>query len=193
MMKIFYSNIFRCVAASLALLGFCGWSSAQAATITLTPSAVYGVGDTVTVNISGAGFSSGTLGGGLNFTWAASVLNLVSATPAPGGFSTSGTASAGTLNSFGIGEFLTDYTSSGQPFNIGTLVFQANSVGSANLVASIDPFNQWVDGSFSALAPQPGIVNPSIQVTAAPIPPAVLLFGSGLVGLVTIARRKRQS
>ncbi|MDX2486916.1 MAG: VPLPA-CTERM sorting domain-containing protein, partial [Gammaproteobacteria bacterium] len=59
------------------------------------------------------------------------------------------------------------------------------------------PASAWVDENNVELAPalQPNYVGASITITTpegvVPVPSAVWLFGSGLIGLVGVARRKR--
>ena len=80
-------------------------------------------------------------------------------------------------------------------FNIYDLVFDAVNPGSSPVDVGISLFEDvWWDSDpfFSQpLDPQPTMVGATVTVGAVPVPPAVWLFGSGLIGLVGIARRRK--
>lgn len=72
-----------------------------------------------------------------------------------------------------------------------TLTFQANTAGTVNFSLSDAPLpgdDDWEPGAddFAGFSGQ-------VTVNAVPLPPAVLLLGSGLIGLVAVSRRNRQA
>ena len=94
-------------------------------------------------------------------------------------------------------EGLTLPTKSGN-FDIITLAFNAFSpAGVTTNISFIANQPAWVDENNVAFAPtlQPNYVGAIISITTpeglVPVPAAVWLFGSGLLGLVGMARRKK--
>jgi hypothetical protein len=67
-------------------------------------------------------------------------------------------------------------------------------VGGGNTLATLglSTFSFWLDGDFNVERPLQDIVlvPTSINVSAVPVPAAVWLFGSGVLGLVGVARRR---
>jgi hypothetical protein len=161
-------------------------------------------GNTFDMTIRGSEFAIGTSGGGLTVTWDAARLDLVSwdtsvfAPPlglvVPGGGTldqAAGTLSDIDLLSISIGSSLTT-------FDIVTLTFLAQAPGNAAVTPSLGNFsgtstpNIWVD-QFGVDEVVPTYTPGSVQISAVPVPAAVWLFGSGLIGLVGIARRRRSA
>jgi hypothetical protein len=68
----------------------------------------------------------------------------------------------------------------------GDGVLYTNNSGSGNGIIAIDA----VTGTASTFNGLPGVTALAYQGTVIPIPPSVWLFGSGLLGLVGMARRK---
>jgi hypothetical protein len=76
------------------------------------------------------------------------------------------------------------------PFHLIDLVFNVTGTGTANVNPTVSGLVQeWGDTEFNTIAvtTQGGTLN----VSAVPLPATVWLFGSGLVGLVGLARRKK--
>jgi hypothetical protein len=160
-------------------------------------------GNTFDMTIRGSDFTDGaggTSGGGLTVTWDAARLDLVSwdtsVFPLGPAFNL-GTLdqAAGTLSEIDLLSFsgIEDTT-----FDIVTLTFLAQAAGNAAVTPSLANFpgqpgaNIWVDSTGFGAA-NPSFIGGSAQISAVPVPAAVWLFGSGLIGLVGIARRRRSA
>ena len=81
-------------------------------------------------------------------------------------------------------------------FDIATLIFVALTPQGNTDISFIANQPAWVDANNVDLAPalQPNYVGASITITTpagtVPVPAAIWLFGSGLIGLIGLARRK---
>jgi len=166
-------------------------TTAEAATVSLIPNFTQtSVGDTVTLSIEGSDFTGNTDGGSFQTTWDPAVLQLagfsVANPPWDLSFVSDSNPNDGLLDTFSVGTSLAGGT--GQAFSIGTLTFDVVGEGTTLVSMIDDP----VFGGWS----QPGTVPITViyegaTVTAVPVPAAVWLFGSGLLGLVGISRRKK--
>ena len=163
----------------------------NAATITWN-SASNGVleNDIFSLDVVGQGFVSNVDGGGIDLSFDSSVLNVLSVTidevvwDLGVGIST-GTIDnvAGTVNGIAVnawGDVTGDFT-------VATIQFQAigGLWSTSGLTLTEYALNPWAsDGS----AINPDYINGSVSIV--PVPAAVWLFGSGLLGLLGFARRK---
>jgi hypothetical protein len=184
-----YLTIFGLMIASASF-------NVSAATLGWNPSDSFqNVGDVFTLTLTGDGFTNGTVGGGFTVGWDASVLSLdnVDLSIFPGSSVGSGPFDfnfitidnvAGTAN-IDVNGFATVSS-----FNIGSFLFTAVNPGFSNTAISISNLNVWADSSFNLIDPQPGFTNGTVTVSSVPLPPSVLLFGSGLIGMITFGRRK---
>jgi len=176
---------------------------ANAATVQINPSSnLVATGDSFTVTVEGVDFPEVT-GGGFIISWDAGLevlstdaqmaASIVSHGWDFGGVnsSTAGQLDIGPTMFFGSrcgpGPALCD-------FNIVTIEFQANFVGGPprdlNLfVSAVQP--NWVGPGNIPLDPQPNYIGATVTVGAVPLPATAWLFGSGLLGMVGIARRRR--
>lgn len=165
--------------------GEIGWGS--------SPSPIY-VGDTFSVNIVGSGFVSDVDGGGVNFNFDNSILSVQSVTIdsawdsliSDGGSIDNG---LGTVD----GIYVNTFDSINGNFVVATVEFLATGVGTSALNLSEFGLNPWASGG-SLL--NPDFLNGSLTVEAAPpsgvpVPAAAWLFGSGLLGLAGMARRRK--
>lgn len=186
---------------------------ANASTISLTPSAsTVGIGDTFTLNITGSGFADGTTAGGANLTWDASVLELVSGSAQlASGLQSDGTGTGGTFKwealsgstSIGVldvAAYFTDTDLFGNPFPVTGSAFDFMTLSFSVLAAPlVNPTEISISNSLIGGFWQSGLNtditdvvynNATVTVSAVPVPAAVWLFGSGLLGLVAVARRR---
>jgi hypothetical protein len=178
--------------------------TATAATIELTPTVVNEpVGSSFLLNLDGRDFSvgtngsasGGTSGGGLEITWDSSVVDL------QGGLAGVNITFAGDQffagpPVLGAGSLTLDLGSFfGDPnvdFPIAELTFDAVAPGVTTTVIDVSLSNVWAD--YDAIIDMtPTGIGSTITVTSTavvPVPAAVWLFGSGLLGLVGVARRR---
>jgi len=167
-------------------------------------------GSQVSVLLSGSGFDAaggytGTGVGGtpLDFSWNPNILNFNSVTFATGwdnpanplGFSFPGTADnvAGTLTGFAAGNTSANLISSAN-FDIATLVFDVASVGTSAFSYNFVTGNPWFQANlFTPIDSTQVTLNTGsiTTVSAVPLPPAVLLFGSSLLGLLGVNGRRK--
>ena len=160
-----------------------GWES--------SPSPIY-VGDTFSVNILGSGFASNVDGGGVNFTYDSSIINVQSVTIDSAWdplISSQGRTDNGTGAVDGL--YVNTFGAVTGNFVVATVEFLATGVGTSGLDLTEYLLNPWASGG-SPL--NPGFNNGSLTVSAlsaVPVPAAAWLFGSGLLGLAGMARRKK--
>lgn len=198
-------NIKNIFAAAL-FSGVLATSAAQAALITVTPSAsTVQAGQTFQVTIVGQDWTEGeggTYGGGLSLSWDASVLNLqsydTSVFAGDQALASSNTTTVidnvnGQLRNLSVASLFDGvYTAD---FDIAVLTFTALSAGQTNLDLMLGLFdngfaNIWTDSSFAnAIQVNPEFV--SGHVDAVPVPAAAWLFGSALLAGAGLARRKQ--
>lgn len=187
------------------LSGFFGIASllasslASAATVSVTPSSInVGVGDTFTVAVSG---DFDNTGGDVVLAWDPTALQINSTAP----------QIRASLAANGFGGFVV------APLTIGPSSFNAAALTDLDPITLealvvTGPFDFFNGVSFTALTGGSsqitltsatfvgvdgvtpiaglGIQNATVNVAAVPVPPAVWLFGSGLLGLVGVARRR---
>ncbi len=205
---------------AVSMLAMVGLTNAASIVMTPNPVASGNVGDSIVVNIDGVGWvagesgtdifgdpvstSSGSSGGGLIVTWNNSIVNLADglagldmtfpgsqdfAFDPPGPTLDVDPENNATLRfdvtSFSFTTFLAD-------FPIATLTFDAVGGGNTLATLGLSTFSFWLDGDFNVERPLQDIVlvPTSINVSAVPVPAAVWLFGSGVLGLVGVARRR---
>jgi len=166
------------------------FQTAQAATVTTDPlNSTEGLNSIFTIDVVGEGFPI-TEGGGFNLAYDPSILN-VNSVSIDGAFWTFvnvlGTIDnvLGTLSEVQVSDF--SFPGISGDFIVATIEFHAVGLGTSNLTLTNSVGNPWAyDGS-----PITPLSFVSGSVTVVPIPAAVWLFGSGLLGLVGVARRKK--
>ena len=183
----------------LGMLLVASLSHAQAATITVNPfSPTVNTGDVFNISIVGTDFtagSGGTIGGGFSMAWDPGILTLQSFALTFSGdqlFGQPGVVdlAAGTWTNADVTSFNGTTLAN---FEIATVTFLATNLGVSPTDVSIGFFS---GGTPRLWADSDGLidVNPTFiggSVTVVPVPAAVWLFGSGLLGLVGMAKRKK--
>ena len=178
----------KLVTAMIFSLGVC---SAQANTVSVLPaSQTVNIGDVFAVDIVGTGFTTPLDAGGINLSFDLSVLSPVLASPPDyATFGSSWTTSfQPVLNGNTLEDifFFADTAPSGD-FNIVTLWFEAIGTGSSVIDITESQLNPFA-GAGGALSVK--LVDGNVTVSTVPVPAAAWLFGSGMLGLGAIARRK---
>jgi hypothetical protein len=191
------NKLFGKIIASLAFVACT--SVAQAATITVSPfSPTVNIGDVFNISIIGTEFtvgSGGTIGGGFSLAWDPNILTLqgfVLTFPGDQLFGQPGIVdlAAGTWTNADVTSFngttLAD-------FEIATVTFQAINIGVSPTDVTIGLFDDGINERLWADSDGLIDVNPTFiggSVTVVPVPAAVWLFGSGILGLIGVARRR---
>jgi hypothetical protein len=178
-----------CSAVIATLVGF--GSLAEAATISLSPGHQdVMVGNVFPVTLS-FDFTGGTavLGGGVDVSYNNSVIDFVSFTYNPAlaidpDFSRAPDDMPGEVNGISFGNF-GGLSGTGV---VGTLQFKALALGQTPLTLADN--NSPAGPFFDVAAKQVTMNYQNAHVNVVPIPAAVWLFGSGLLGLLSVARRR---
>ena len=173
---------------------------ANAATVSLNPDTIsVAPGDTFQVTLDFAAMPA-FFAGGVVVDWSgppaigislldsdASIAAQIEAAGFDIGFAQQGQSGPNTLDISMTG-FLNDPT-----FQNGTLLtlnFLADTESSGIAALNARFLDTFIDNLSSPINPQPDFVGTSITISAVPVPAAVWLFGSGLLGMVGVARRR---
>ncbi len=167
----------------------------NAVTVQMTPATqTVTVGDPLSITVGGVDFVNGVAGGSTSITWDPAQLSLTSTGAsiedainlAGFDFITEFTldAAAGTLDT-AFGSFFD--TVPGTSFTLFTLDFVANPPPSTSIldIGFVTGAGQWAEFDGTTIPDIDVVYNGAeVIVNAVPVPAAVWLFGSGLIGLV---------
>lgn len=177
-----YSSLFFTLVIGLA-------SPVQAALVTFNPNPeAVTLGSTFTLDIIGTGFPE-TEGGGAEFIFDKTILKVNSVTIDSGVwdvFTSGGVIDNTNGNVMNI--VVAAFNNPGTDFIVATIEFEAIGTGSTDLIISENPLNPWASGGSQV---NPTLTDGTVVVSAVPLPAALWFFGSGLLGLVGMARRKQ--
>jgi len=180
-------NVTKIMAVFLLMLS----GHVSAATITwASPVTNVNTNDTFTIDIIGTGFTSTVDGGGVNFSYNSNVLNVLSVSVDTNVWDLGVGISAGAIdNAAGAvnGVMVNTWSGVTGGFSVASVTFQAVASGTTGLSLSEYILNPWAG---AGLLLNPDYVDATVTVSAVPVPAAVWLFGSGLMGLMGFARRK---
>jgi len=187
----------KIIAGMLGIVSLLTVNLANAATLSLTPSTLnVNTGDVFSLTVQGTEFVTGVSSGGVEISWDANLVSLVStltdiqASMQSNGFLDLGGSSVGPTNTVAVGGSFVGLP--GPSFDFVTLQFVAlppAQSGPINMVNSA--FGAWQDAQTPAQSiPDVIFEGATINSTVVPVPAAVWLFGSGLLGLVGVARRR---
>lgn len=183
--------MFQMILGVLALVGLTA-GQATANTVSLTqPNPIF-AGGTATLDLvlEGTNFTDAVDGAAFTFSWDPTVLQYIGMTVANPPWDTAAVndanAAAGIVDFVFLGQSVG--ASTGQ-FGLATLSFNVIGATGTDIV--------FADSSFGGFVAPGGIAVPVTYVNAQvflgpiPVPAAVWLFGSGLLGLLGIARRRK--
>jgi len=146
--------------------------------------------DVFSVDVIGVNFINNVDGGGVNIGFDSSVLNvlLVSINETVWDFGGSGISTGTIDNATGAvsGVMVNADSNVSGDFVVASIQFRVVGNGSSALSLTEYALNPWASGG-SAI--NPAFVNETFSTI--PVPAAVWLFGSGLIGLIGIAKRKK--
>lgn len=177
---------------TLLIAGLMAASSlAQANTVAVSPSASFvNLNDVFSIDIIGLGFTTPLDAGGLSIHYDPSVIAPVLIS-APDQFVSYGASWNTNLQPTDSGGTLTDAlffadTAPSGDFDIFTLSFEAIGIGDTAISLSESLINPFA-GNGAALPVE--LLGGRVSVSAVPVPAAVWLFASGLLGLGAVGRR----
>jgi len=176
--------------AAMALVGVAGQATAN--TVSLAePNPIFTNGAaSLNLTLQGTDFTDLVDGGGFTFSWDPAVLTYTGTVVAdpPWDISSVSDASA----ALGVVDFVFLGQSvgfSGPTFPIATLSFDViGANGAFTDITFADAFGGWAGGGITFPVTY---VSGEVTVSAVPVPAAVWLFGSGLLGTFGVARRKK--
>jgi len=166
----------------------------EAATISwsdLNPS--NNLNDIFTLDVQANGFTSNVDGGGVNFSFDASILSVISVSidESIWDFGSTGISTGkidninGTVNNIMVNA-ISNVTGN---FTVASVRFQVVGEGSSLISLTEFNLNPWASGGNTIT---PNFVNATFT-SPVPVPTAIWLFGSGLLGLIGVARTKARN
>ena len=168
-------------------------AGAQASTVSLVPASPTVVqGDTIVLDLNVDFSDDPTLGGGLDIFYDPALVSFVSYDTNPGSgsdpaFSRDPDDQGDKLEGLAFGNF----NGISGPVRIGTLTFDTLAAGTA--IFGIDVTTNMLVGGFVSSVTfdtqMPDFVGATVEIKPVPVPAAIWLFGTGLIGLAGMARR----
>lgn len=169
--------------------------SVQAATISFeTASYSASLNGIFNLNIVGTDFLNSADGGGVDLSFNRDLINVLSVSINEtvwdfGGFG----ISTGIIdNSLGTvsGIMVNTFSDVGASFTVATIEFRAVGLGVSDLFLNEFSLNPWASGG-SKINPDHESSLVTVANAVVPVPAAAWLFGSGLIGLIGVARKKK--
>jgi hypothetical protein len=186
-MKTITSSLF-----SLCALGLSA-NTSLAATVGITPDAPgYFLNDIVTLSIDGSDFTESVDGAGFTLSWDPSILSytgtLIDNPPWDTSAYIDNSASNGTLDRIFVGSS----SGAGTDFALADITFTALALGSTDILIGTSG-GGCVPGACGVFSTNGELLTnfTPTQVNVVPIPAAAWLFGSGVVGLIGLSRRRK--
>jgi hypothetical protein len=182
-------NILKTIGLIATLLAA---TSAHSATVSVDPVTTnVTLGTTFTVDVVGTGFPV-TEGGGFSLGFDASVLQVTNVTVDNTTWAFSHSTGSldngsGTLDDVWVADF--SFPGISGDFVVATIEFQATGVGTSGLSLAASALNPWACSGVSC--GESFDQSASVTVSAIPLPAAAWLFGSALLGLVTVSSRRK--
>jgi hypothetical protein len=205
MMRVFGENkmTHKIITGILGLFFICAVSLSNAATVSVLPSSLdLFPGQTIILPVTGSGFANLVTSGSITLTWDSTLLNLETT---PNDAAAQGVLNTGfaRITTFNLSPGQLDFSASvipgalaiGPDFDFINLIFTV--IGASSTASRIDilagPDGAWQDQSFQDYADVTylGSTITDTVFPAVPVTSAVWLFGSGLLGLVGVARCKK--
>lgn len=178
----------------LIIMALCFNFSAQAATVTLTPSTTeINVGDIFSISVSAQDFTTPTGGATLGLS-IESNLELANKTDLDDNFKLP-SGSPFNLATFANNNLtlltpLTSTTGASGDFDVVEIILKAIGEGPTSVTLTEESSNGWFDNA-TAQRIENITYNPAtVNISAIPVPGAVWLFSSAIMGIIGLGRRK---
>ena len=180
----------RMMMAAMALVGFtAGQATANTVSLVQPNPIETGGAASISLDLQGTDFTDAVDAGGFTFSWDPGVLSYTGTAVANPPWDTAIVSDANAALGFVDFVFLGQSSGfSSGTFDIATLSFNVvGGTGDFTDITFADAFGGWAGGGVNFPVTY---VDGQVFVTAVPVPAAVWLMMSGLVGLVGVARRR---
>jgi hypothetical protein len=167
---------------------------ASAALVHLDPIAqTVNPGDSVLMTVKGSSFTNGAIGGSILLSWDPSILTFnTAAAIAPWiGLTANLDAATATFDFTAVNFATPPPGTGGVEFSFANLDFTALAPPGTLVGVGLGSGGDWQDGNFLAVTDVTYQGATVTVVNPVPVPGAVWLFGSGLIGMVGLKRRRK--